>query len=165
MGLEKLMEIGDKNQMMVTTETIALKWKDSRLSWDENHHYNISSLSLKPHHVWKPDIVLMNVIGGWSDATNLDLSKTRILLQSNGLITWYIRKTMTTSCHIQVEHFPFDTQVSRFENLHIAIINYSRNDDDFYGGCTMHFKFIPFSSANKDSIQSTFLIQQFIVFP
>ena len=64
MGLEKLLEIGDRNQMMVTQETITLKWLDKRLSWNRNHHHNITQLSLKPHHVWKPDIVLMNVVGG-----------------------------------------------------------------------------------------------------
>ena len=67
-------------------------------------------MSISADKVWKPDIVVTNMIEEEHEQMILDQSKNRIILRSDGEITWFIKKTMKTSCPINVAYFPYDTQ-------------------------------------------------------
>ena len=57
------------------------------------------------------DVVIMDVLDDESYKTNLDEATNRMTVTYEGLVRWKIRKTMRTSCPINVTDFPFDTQV------------------------------------------------------
>ena len=79
-----------------------MKWNTSQ--WD-----NISSLMVYPSDVWIPDIVLYNN-GEPGLAGGLDVYRTPIEMNSDGLHYWLSPAMFTSTCKINVKFFPFDDQ-------------------------------------------------------
>ena len=68
-------------------------------------------MSIAADNIWRPDLVIMNVIEDEAERLNLAMSPNRVIIRSDGEVTWFVRKTMKTSCSIDVAFFPYDTQI------------------------------------------------------
>lgn len=55
-----------------------------------------------------------SVLGDVS-AGQLNLLKTRLIVNSQGLVSWFSLGLMTGMCSMNIKYFPFDTQVCRFK--------------------------------------------------
>lgn len=81
------------------------KWRDSRLSWKTCDN-NIKSLKLKPTDVWLPQLVLGNAAHG-----DFSINQARFLnVNHDGIVDYRPGKIATTSCELDVDKFPLDTQ-------------------------------------------------------
>lgn len=67
---------------------------------------------MKSTSVWLPDLVLYNNADASIDFRgNLDRLSTRVKLYHNGTNKWLAPVMLTSKCKINVEYFPFDSQV------------------------------------------------------
>lgn len=85
-------------------------WRDYRLTWDPREFGNISQVFLPPHHLWLPDLGVIN--GRLS--SDFDFSSTvqsRINIDQSGRITWLYGAILDVTCPLDVSYFPFDTQI------------------------------------------------------
>ncbi|CAE1231454.1 CHRNN [Acanthosepion pharaonis] len=83
-----------------------LYWNDYQLQWDVKDYGDISSIRIRPEHIWTPDVVLFNNADG-----NYEVSyKPNAVIDFGSNITWIPPAIYQSSCTIDVEYFPFDQQ-------------------------------------------------------
>jgi len=56
----QLVELDEKNQVLVSNVWIRQKWNNHLLRWNASKYGNIKSINVDPKLVWLPDIVLYN---------------------------------------------------------------------------------------------------------
>ncbi|XP_015748917.1 PREDICTED: neuronal acetylcholine receptor subunit beta-3-like [Acropora digitifera] len=99
-------EKGETLKINVWTEQ---KWKDPFLTWDPRHYEGISKINVEPTLVWLPVVILYNnAAGGFTGG--LEKYKTKVVIDSNGTITWFAATQFTSSCKLNIRFFPFDEQ-------------------------------------------------------
>merc|ERR1712183_1002452 len=106
-ALESIVELNERDQYIVSRVVMVMSWKDRYLKWNPDKYNQVDQISMPPSDIWRPDIVVLNVLDDSSYQTNLDESHNRVLVDSNGTVHWRVRKTMRTSCPINVAKFPF----------------------------------------------------------
>ena len=52
---------------------------------------DVDEISMPPALIWKHDLVLLNVLDDDSYRTNLDESKNRVIVSSDGSVEWNVR--------------------------------------------------------------------------
>uniref|UniRef100_A0A1I8FQE3 Neur_chan_LBD domain-containing protein n=1 Tax=Macrostomum lignano TaxID=282301 RepID=A0A1I8FQE3_9PLAT len=75
-------------------------WYDSKLTWDPDAYHGVSTLYIPSEDIWLPDIVLYKQV----------TLMTKAGLQSTGKVLWEPPAIYKSSCQIDVEFFPFDSQ-------------------------------------------------------
>ena len=90
-------------------------WNDKNLKWNETK-WNISKISAHTNHeldrsIWTPDILIYNTAEKPMD----ELLKTNVMVYSNGDIIWSRPGMLRTSCVVDLENFPFDTQTCSYK--------------------------------------------------
>ncbi|PAA86923.1 hypothetical protein BOX15_Mlig023922g1 [Macrostomum lignano] len=104
--LSQLIDVDEKNQIMTTNVWLREVWYDSKLTWDPAKYHGVSTLYIPSEHIWLPDIVLYNNADGNYEVTLM----TKASLKSTGKILWEPPAIYKSSCQIDVEFFPFDSQ-------------------------------------------------------
>lgn len=109
-GLEfiQLIKVDERNQNIKNKVWIRLKWTNELLTWKVGDWGNVAHAQMDPQTVWTPDIVLYNNVDDASEG-NADY-KTRINIYPNGTQLWQSPASFTSTCHIDVRAFPYDTQ-------------------------------------------------------
>lgn len=120
-----------------------LYWKDDFLTWDPSDFNGVTSLNIDPNEIWTPDIELYNS-GGYPELWTRN-SESKVDFGGNVFLS--IPMLITFSCFLELENFPFDTQICSMEfgswkfykrYLDIRVINESLVDrpiinyDNFY---------------------------------
>ena len=85
---------------------ILQKWTDLRLTWD-TEETGITSLAVPPQMLWKPDIGISSNV---DNVFKIFQGDERLVLRSNGTITWSPTGILLTYCTSDFEFFPFDEQ-------------------------------------------------------
>uniref|UniRef100_A0A1I8GTY3 Nicotinic acetylcholine receptor alpha 8 subunit n=1 Tax=Macrostomum lignano TaxID=282301 RepID=A0A1I8GTY3_9PLAT len=104
--LSQLIDVDEKNQIMTTNVWLREVWYDSKLTWDPDAYHGVSTLYIPSEDIWLPDIVLYNNADGNYEVTLM----TKAALQSTGKVLWEPPAIYKSSCQIDVEFFPFDSQ-------------------------------------------------------
>ncbi|ELT90655.1 hypothetical protein CAPTEDRAFT_87145, partial [Capitella teleta] len=60
LGLQKILDIDEKNQVLTTYLWLHHEWKDDFLSWDPAEFDGLTKIRLPVNDIWSPDIVLYN---------------------------------------------------------------------------------------------------------
>ncbi|KAI3382356.1 hypothetical protein SNEBB_006712 [Seison nebaliae] len=83
-----------------------IRWIDYRLTWDlSEFHQEYIEIPIKC--LWRPDIVLFNNAEGTYEVTLM----TMATVHYSGEVIWEPPAIYRSSCPINVEYFPFDTQI------------------------------------------------------
>ncbi|KAF8385329.1 hypothetical protein PRIPAC_74471 [Pristionchus pacificus] len=83
-------------------------WIDDRLQWNPESFGNQTSIVIPEDDVWLPSIVIYNTI----EFKVLIIDEVRtVKVESCGRVTWNLPVTITTTCNLQIDVFPFDVQV------------------------------------------------------
>ncbi|KAK6194928.1 hypothetical protein SNE40_000458 [Patella caerulea] len=101
-------ELLEKEQILVSFGYIDLRWQDDSLSWDASAYGHIESLVVPQSDVWRPDLVVGNSI---EIRQKLGFDDLPIRVYADGYIAWRPTVLFRTSCHINVQFYPFDQQV------------------------------------------------------
>ncbi|KAK5925018.1 hypothetical protein CgunFtcFv8_017579 [Champsocephalus gunnari] len=104
--LLQIIDVDEKNQVMVTNAWLQLYWTDVYLSWNPEKYPGVQNLRFPSDQVWTPDILLYNSADERFDAT----FHTNVLVNASGYCQYIPPGILKSTCYIDVRWFPFDVQ-------------------------------------------------------
>ncbi|XP_032871035.1 neuronal acetylcholine receptor subunit alpha-3-like [Amblyraja radiata] len=112
-------------------------WNDYKLRWDPAEYEGVDFIRVPSNTIWKPDIILYNnVVSNFQTDGNI-----KVLLMSNGTVTWIPPAIVKSSCKMDVTYFPFDYQNCSMKfgswthdkaKIDLALIGSEMNMKDFW---------------------------------
>ncbi|XP_014781747.1 neuronal acetylcholine receptor subunit alpha-4 isoform X1 [Octopus bimaculoides] len=105
--ISQILKVDEKNQVLETIVWLKHEWYDLRLTWNPEDFGGETMLHIPSEDLWRPDIVVYNNADGDFVITML----TKALVSYDGKIVWEPPAIYKTYCPIDVEYFPFDTQL------------------------------------------------------
>lgn len=103
----QIIKVDEKNQVLTTNAWLKQEWYDLRLTWNPDDFGGETELHIPSEELWIPDIVVYNNADGDFVITML----TKATVYYDGRISWEPPAIYKTYCPIDVEYFPFDTQL------------------------------------------------------
>ena len=110
MAYTQLIDLDEKNQVLVSNVWVRMSWFNHLLKWNTKDYGDIESINIDPKLIWLPDIVLYNNAEEGIGSGQMDQFKTKVILKHNGMNKWYSPTILRSYCSINVEYFPFDDQ-------------------------------------------------------
>ncbi|OCU00090.1 neuronal acetylcholine receptor subunit alpha-7 [Xenopus laevis] len=104
--LLQIIDVDEKNQVLITNAWLQITWNDFYLTWDQNEFPGVQTLRFPADHIWVPDILLYNSADERFDAT----FHTNVLVNSSGACQYIPPGILKSTCYIDVRWFPFDVQ-------------------------------------------------------
>ncbi|KAM8878762.1 neuronal acetylcholine receptor subunit alpha-7 isoform 2-T2 [Spinachia spinachia] len=104
--LLQIIDVDEKNQVMITNAWLQLHWTDIYLSWNQESYPGVQNLRFPSNLVWVPDILLYNSADERFDAT----FHTNVLVNASGSCQYIPPGILKSTCYIDVRWFPFDVQ-------------------------------------------------------
>ncbi|XP_036372414.1 neuronal acetylcholine receptor subunit alpha-7 [Megalops cyprinoides] len=106
MTLLQIIDVDEKNQVLMTNAWLQLHWYDIYLSWNPDNYPGVQNLRFPSNQIWVPDILLYNSADERFDAT----FHTNVLVNSSGSCQYIPPGILKSTCYIDVRWFPFDVQ-------------------------------------------------------
>ncbi|BES90609.1 nicotinic acetylcholine receptor [Nesidiocoris tenuis] len=106
-SIHHIIDVDEKNQILTTNCWLTQIWLDHHLRWNASDYDGIEVIRLPWTAVWKPDIILYN---NADPQYNSAVINSNIILRHTGEVTWLSHGIYKSSCHIDVQYFPFDIQ-------------------------------------------------------
>jgi nicotinic acetylcholine receptor beta-4 len=109
MSLKQIMTIDEKNQIMTSSSSLSLQWKDARLAWPSSDFNNVSEILVPTSKLWTPDMFVINTADnrGYIPIASQSLA----LIQDDGWIyVVFSLANLKTRCDMKIKAYPFDTQ-------------------------------------------------------
>merc|ERR1719245_1545885 len=106
LSLQQIMDVDEKDQIMMTNVWLNLEWTDDNLRWNASEYENVKDIRVPPSNLWKPDILMYNSASESFDSTY----QTNVVVTSAGLCTYIPPGIFKSSCPIDITWFPFDDQ-------------------------------------------------------
>uniref|UniRef100_A0A8C6U7S4 Neuronal acetylcholine receptor subunit alpha-7 n=1 Tax=Neogobius melanostomus TaxID=47308 RepID=A0A8C6U7S4_9GOBI len=104
--LLQIIDVDEKNQVLMTNAWLQLHWTDIYLTWDTEHYPGVQNLRFPSDQIWTPDILLYNSADERFDAT----FHTNVLVNASGYCQYIPPGILKSTCYIDVRWFPFDVQ-------------------------------------------------------
>uniref|UniRef100_A0A672GSX6 Neuronal acetylcholine receptor subunit alpha-7 n=1 Tax=Salarias fasciatus TaxID=181472 RepID=A0A672GSX6_SALFA len=104
--LLQIIDVDEKNQVLITNAWLQLYWTDIYLSWNPESYPGVQNLRFPSNLVWVPDILLYNSADERFDAT----FHTNVLVNASGACQYIPPGILKSTCYIDVRWFPFDVQ-------------------------------------------------------
>ncbi|XP_043915084.1 neuronal acetylcholine receptor subunit alpha-7-like [Protopterus annectens] len=104
--LLQIIDVDEKNQVLITNAWLQMAWNDYYLSWNQSEYPGVQNLRFPSDLVWVPDILLYNSADERFDAT----FHTNVLVNSSGGCQYIPPGILKSTCYIDVRWFPFDVQ-------------------------------------------------------
>ncbi|XP_055895894.1 acetylcholine receptor subunit beta-like 1 isoform X2 [Biomphalaria glabrata] len=104
--LSAIINVDEKNQVIITNVWLQMDWIDYQLAWDPSKYGNISKIKVDNKFVWVPDVVLFNNADGKFEPSYTP----NCVIDNSGSVQFIPPAIYTSSCSIDVEYFPFDQQ-------------------------------------------------------
>uniref|UniRef100_A0A3P8VZC0 Neuronal acetylcholine receptor subunit alpha-7 n=1 Tax=Cynoglossus semilaevis TaxID=244447 RepID=A0A3P8VZC0_CYNSE len=104
--LLQIIDVDEKNQVLMTNAWLQLHWTDVYLSWNPENYPGVQNLRFPSDQIWTPDILLYNSADERFDAT----FHTNVLVNASGYCQYIPPGILKSTCYIDVRWFPFDVQ-------------------------------------------------------
>ncbi|XP_061765239.1 neuronal acetylcholine receptor subunit alpha-7-like [Nerophis ophidion] len=104
--LLQIIDVDEKNQVLITNAWLQLHWTDIYLTWDQDSYPGVQNLRFPSNLIWVPDILLYNSADERFDAT----FHTNVLVNATGACQYIPPGILKSTCYIDVRWFPFDVQ-------------------------------------------------------
>ncbi|KAG5675725.1 hypothetical protein PVAND_005605 [Polypedilum vanderplanki] len=104
--LMQIIDVDEKNQLLVTNIWLKLEWNDMNLRWNATEYGGVKDLRIPPHRIWKPDVLMYNSADEGFDGTY----PTNVVVRSNGSCLYVPPGIFKSTCKIDITWFPFDDQ-------------------------------------------------------
>eukprot|EP00794_Sanderia_malayensis_P005370 gene5370-6041_t len=109
LALKQILDVDERNQILITNVWLTQYWNDEFLRWDKSEYGNLSSITVDSSLLWKPDLRLYNI--GQEKYKGIDVeSKTKAIVYSDGRVVWPSPHILKSVCKMDVTYFPFDDQ-------------------------------------------------------
>ncbi|XP_033102305.1 neuronal acetylcholine receptor subunit alpha-4-like [Anneissia japonica] len=110
-SISQLIDVDEKNQILVTSVWVKQEWHDFKLTWDPEEYDGLESIRIPIEQLWRPDFVLYNNADGDYDMQFM----TNAIVGYKGDVFWMPPAIFKTSCLIEIEFFPFDEQLCKMK--------------------------------------------------
>ncbi|XP_069997179.1 neuronal acetylcholine receptor subunit alpha-7 isoform X3 [Penaeus vannamei] len=104
--LQQIIDVDEKNQLLITNTWLKLEWNDVNLRWNESDYGGIKDLRIPPYKIWKPDVLMYNSADEGFDGTY----QTKVVVSSDGTCLYIPPGIFKSTCKIDITWFPFDDQ-------------------------------------------------------
>lgn len=104
--LMQIIDVDEKNQLLVTNIWLKLEWTDVNLRWNASEYGKVKDLRIPPHRIWKPDVLMYNSADEGFDGTY----PTNVVVKNNGSCLYVPPGIFKSTCKIDITWFPFDDQ-------------------------------------------------------
>ncbi|XP_035782508.1 neuronal acetylcholine receptor subunit alpha-7-like [Anopheles aquasalis] len=104
--LMQIIDVDEKNQLLVTNIWLKLEWNDMNLRWNTSEYGGVRDLRIPPHRIWKPDVLMYNSADEGFDGTY----PTNVVVRNNGSCLYVPPGIFKSTCKIDITWFPFDDQ-------------------------------------------------------
>ncbi|XP_048579778.1 neuronal acetylcholine receptor subunit alpha-4 isoform X2 [Nematostella vectensis] len=108
-SLHQIIDLDERNQILISNLWVRQKWNNPLLTWDPTHFGNLTSINVDPLRVWRPDLILYNNADRDTDGA-LDRFYTKVQLKFDGSSLWLAPIIFKSTCKFDVAYFPFDEQ-------------------------------------------------------
>ncbi|XP_071092772.1 acetylcholine receptor subunit alpha-like [Haliotis cracherodii] len=119
-----------------------ITWYDEWLVWNISDHAGIQKIYMPLHHVWTPDLVVINTV---KDIRILSDSKGLVSVTNTGLVTWYRTMIQITKCSMDMSKFPIDKQTCILRLVQMV----SNSNDVFLQGGSVMSNYTIFQSQGE----------------
>ncbi|KAL4239886.1 hypothetical protein ACF0H5_000686 [Mactra antiquata] len=109
--LIQILDLDERNQVLATNVWASYGWSDIYLSWDPTLFSNITKVRVPSDKIWIPDVKLYN----YADIRLEEKRETLVVVQSDGSIQWLPQAIYKSSCSVNIQYFPFDTQICKMK--------------------------------------------------
>ncbi|GFG30444.1 hypothetical protein Cfor_03686, partial [Coptotermes formosanus] len=104
--LQQIIDVDEKNQLLITNIWLSLDWNDYNLKWNESEFGGVKDLRITPNKIWRPDILMYNSADEGFDGTY----HTNVVVRHNGSCLYVPPGIFKSTCKIDITWFPFDDQ-------------------------------------------------------
>ncbi|XP_038110407.1 neuronal acetylcholine receptor subunit alpha-7 isoform X1 [Culex quinquefasciatus] len=104
--LQQIIDVDEKNQLLITNIWLSLEWNDYNLRWNDSEFGGVRDLRITPNKLWKPDVLMYNSADEGFDGTY----HTNIVVRNNGSCLYVPPGIFKSTCKIDITWFPFDDQ-------------------------------------------------------
>ncbi|CAG9764300.1 unnamed protein product [Ceutorhynchus assimilis] len=104
--LMQIIDVDEKNQLLITNIWLKLEWNDVNLRWNSSEYGGVKDLRIPPHRLWKPDVLMYNSADEGFDGTY----PTNVVVRNNGSCFYLPPGIFKSTCKIDITWFPFDDQ-------------------------------------------------------
>ncbi|XP_055713776.1 neuronal acetylcholine receptor subunit alpha-7 isoform X1 [Phlebotomus papatasi] len=104
--LMQIIDVDEKNQLLITNIWLKLEWNDMNLRWNSSEYGGVRDLRIPPHRLWKPDVLMYNSADEGFDGTY----PTNVVVRNNGSCLYVPPGIFKSTCKIDITWFPFDDQ-------------------------------------------------------
>ncbi|XP_017773732.1 PREDICTED: neuronal acetylcholine receptor subunit alpha-7 isoform X2 [Nicrophorus vespilloides] len=104
--LMQIIDVDEKNQLLITNIWLKLEWNDMNLRWNASEYGGVKDLRIPPHRLWKPDVLMYNSADEGFDGTY----PTNVVVRNNGSCLYVPPGIFKSTCKIDITWFPFDDQ-------------------------------------------------------
>ncbi|XP_049820253.1 neuronal acetylcholine receptor subunit alpha-7 isoform X2 [Aethina tumida] len=104
--LQQIIDVDEKNQLLITNIWLSLEWNDYNLRWNESDYGGVKDLRITPNKLWKPDVLMYNSADEGFDGT----FQTNVVVKHNGSCLYVPPGIFKSTCKIDITWFPFDDQ-------------------------------------------------------
>ncbi|XP_018566642.1 neuronal acetylcholine receptor subunit alpha-7 isoform X8 [Anoplophora glabripennis] len=104
--LQQIIDVDEKNQLLITNIWLSLEWNDYNLRWNETDYGGVKDLRITPNKLWKPDVLMYNSADEGFDGT----FQTNVVVKHNGSCLYVPPGIFKSTCKIDITWFPFDDQ-------------------------------------------------------
>ncbi|XP_033102339.1 neuronal acetylcholine receptor subunit alpha-10-like [Anneissia japonica] len=102
----QVISLDERDQQMTVSGWLKYKWVDEYLQWNSSET-NVYQIRVDVNRIWRPDIILYNDVDGKLKNKKTDLFAT---VYPDGVVEWSSPAIFISSCKMDVQYFPFDTQ-------------------------------------------------------
>ena len=107
-AIMQIIDVDERNQILNTILWNNVVWTDERLAWSPHNYDGISDIHLEVDSIWLPDIELYNTVD--IALSNKGTYTTLVQSYHTGDVRWSYLVNYRSSCSMNLEYFPFDTQ-------------------------------------------------------
>ncbi|KAL4233304.1 Neurotransmitter-gated ion-channel ligand binding domain [Mactra antiquata] len=132
---------------MTTTVVLMATWTDEQLVWNPNSVGYTTVLYWPQSEIWTPEIAVKNAFG---NSKNLGYDTLNTKIYYLGIVSWYPNQVFVTTCTIDVEYFPFDSQVCEIQ---LTAWSYSTTEMTFSNSSSLDMS--KYSENPSWSVEST----------
>ncbi|XP_016421321.1 neuronal acetylcholine receptor subunit alpha-7-like [Sinocyclocheilus rhinocerous] len=100
--LLQIIDVDEKNQVLITNAWLQLGWTDIYLSWNPDNYPGVQTLRFPSNQIWTPDILLYNSVKIAGECFCAQWKAVNFTLSQRGILK--------STCYIDVRWFPFDIQ-------------------------------------------------------
>ncbi|KAK6493395.1 5-hydroxytryptamine receptor 3A-like [Huso huso] len=104
-SVQAVLDVEEKHEKLILYLLYRQRWQDEYLRWDPDHYQGVKRLSLPLEELWIPDITVYETVA------EDNAPSVRVVYVSHcGLVEYRRPMQITSSCPLDLFHFPLDTQ-------------------------------------------------------